>query len=73
MHILKDFLCIFDKNYNKNLMISYKDNMEVFILAKVMEMNEKEIFLYLKYYITFMLAQKIKTKEFDILCKISYN
>lgn len=54
-------------------MISYKDNMEVFILAKVMEMNEKEIFLYLKYYITFMLAQKIKTKEFDILCKISYN
>ena len=23
-------------------MISYKDNMDVFILAKVMEMNEKE-------------------------------
>ena len=40
--ILKKFLCIFDKNYNKNTMISYKDNMDVFILAKVMEMNEKE-------------------------------
>ncbi len=41
--ILKNFLCIFDKNYNKNTMISYKDNMDFFILAKVMEMNEKEI------------------------------
>lgn len=40
--ILKNFLCIVDKNYNKNAMISYKDNMDVFILAKVMEMNEKE-------------------------------
>lgn len=40
--ILKNFLCVFDKNYNKNTMISYKDNMDVFILAKVMEMNEKE-------------------------------
>lgn len=49
--ILKDFLCIFDKNYNKNTMLSYKDNMDVFILAKVMEMNEKEkIILYLKCY-----------------------
>lgn len=41
--ILKNFLCVFYKNYNKNAMISYKDNMDVFILAKVMEMNEKEI------------------------------
>ena len=41
--ILKNFLCVFDKNYNKNAIISYKDNMDVFILAKVMEMNEKEI------------------------------
>ena len=41
--ILKNFLCVLDKNYNKNAMISYKDNMGVFILAKVMEMNEKEI------------------------------
>lgn len=40
--ILKNFLCVFDKNYNKNAMISYKDNMNVFILAKVMEMNEKD-------------------------------
>ena len=41
--ILKNFLCVFDKNYNKNAIISYKDNMDVFILAKVMEMKEKEI------------------------------
>jgi hypothetical protein len=40
--ILKNFLCVFDKNYNKNTILSYKDNMDVFILAKVMEMNEKE-------------------------------
>ena len=40
--ILKNFLSVFDKNYNKNAMISYKDNMDVFILAKIMEMNEKE-------------------------------
>lgn len=40
--ILKNFLCVFDKNYNKNSMLCYKDNMDVFILAKVMEMNEKE-------------------------------
>ena len=40
--ILKNFLCVFYKNYNKNTMISYKDNMDVFILSKVMEMNEKE-------------------------------
>lgn len=40
--ILKNFLCVFDKNYNKNAMVYYKDNMDVFILAKVMEMNEKE-------------------------------
>ena len=43
IYILKNFLCVFDKNYNKNAMISYKDNMDVFILAKVMEMNKKEI------------------------------
>lgn len=40
--ILKNLLCILDKNYNKNAMISYKDNMNVFILAKVMEMNKNE-------------------------------
>ncbi len=55
-------------------MISYKDNMDVLILAKVMEMNQIEkVILYLKYYITFILAQKIKSEEFDILCKTSYN
>ncbi len=40
--ILKNFLCVFDKNYNKNAMISYKDNMDVFILAKIMEIGKKE-------------------------------
>ena len=40
--ILKKFLCVFDKKYIRNKMISYKDNMDIFILAKVMEMNEKE-------------------------------
>ena len=40
--ILKNFLCVFDKNYNKNALISYKDNMDIFILSKVMEINEKE-------------------------------
>ena len=40
--ILKNYLCVFDKNYNKNTTIFYKDNMDVFILAKVMEMNEKK-------------------------------
>ena len=39
--ILKNFLCVLDKNYNKNEMVYYKDNMDVFILAKVMEMNKK--------------------------------
>ena len=34
--ILKNFLCVFDKNYNKNTMLYYNDNMDVFILAKVM-------------------------------------
>ena len=42
VNILKNFLCVFDKNYNKKAMISYKDNMDVFILAKIMEMDEKE-------------------------------
>ena len=39
--ILNNFLCIFDKNYNKNAMLCYKDNMDIFILVKVIEMNEK--------------------------------
>ena len=27
--ILKNYLCVFDKNYNKNTMLCYKDNMDV--------------------------------------------
>ena len=42
IELLKNFLCIFDKSYNKNRMITLEYNMDVFILAKVMEMNETE-------------------------------
>ena len=42
IELLKDYLCIFDKNYNKNTMITLEYNMDIFILAKVMEMNEIE-------------------------------
>ena len=42
IEILKNILCFFDKSHNKNVMINYKNNLDVFILAKVMEMNEKE-------------------------------
>ena len=40
--LLKIFLCVFDNNYNKNRMVTLEYNMDVFILAKVMEMNETE-------------------------------
>ena len=40
--ILKSFLCVMDKNYNKNRMVTLEFNMDVFILSKVMEMNETE-------------------------------
>lgn len=43
IEILKRILCIFDKNYNKNIIISLEYNMDVFVLAKVMEMNSKEM------------------------------
>ena len=48
IELLKNFLCIFDKNYTKNIMITLEYNMDIFILAKVMEMNEteKEMFVY---------------------------
>ena len=36
-------LSFFDKNYQKDMMINYQSNLDVFILAKVMEMNEKWI------------------------------
>ena len=42
IELLKDYLCIFDKNYKKNTLITLEYNMDIFILAKVMEMNEKE-------------------------------
>ena len=42
IELFKNFLCVFDKNYNKNRMITLEYNMDVFILAKVMEMNETE-------------------------------
>lgn len=68
--ILKNFLCIFDQNYNKNAMISYKDNMNVFILAKVMEMNEKE-----RNNFVFDILHNIREylNKIDFLCKIIYN
>lgn len=48
IELLKKFLSIFDKNYNENTMITLDYNMDVFVLAKVMEMNkiEKEMFVY---------------------------
>ena len=42
IELLKNFLCIIDKNYNKNRIVTLEYNMNVFILAKVMEMNESE-------------------------------
>lgn len=38
----------FDKNYNKNRMVTLEYNIDVFILSKVMEMNktEKESFVF---------------------------
>lgn len=42
IELLKNFLCIIDKNYNKNRIVTLEYNMNVFILAKVMEMNETE-------------------------------
>ena len=48
MFEIKNLLCVFDKKYNKNTMITLEYNMDVFILSKVMEMNEteKESFVY---------------------------
>ena len=42
IELLKNFLCIIDKNYNKNRIVTLEYNMNVFILAKAMEMNETE-------------------------------
>ena len=59
--LFKNFLCIFDKNHNKNRMVTLEYNMDVFILYKVIEMNEteKENFVFeLFYNIYFIILQK---------------
>lgn len=42
IEILKNILCFFDKNYKKDVMIYYENHMDIFILAKIMEMKENE-------------------------------
>ncbi|MFR0822161.1 MAG: hypothetical protein ACLSHH_00915 [Clostridia bacterium] len=64
VNLLKNFLCVFDKNYNKNVMISYKDNMDVFILTKVMEMNEKEKLNFI-FEIIYIIYYNVKNKIFS--------
>ena len=48
IELFKNFLCVFDKNYNKNIMVTLEYNMDVFILSKVIEINktEKENFVF---------------------------
>ena len=60
IELLKNFLCVFDKNYNKNRMVTLEYNMDVFILSKVMEMNEieKENFIFQLTYIIYNIIQK---------------
>ena len=52
IELLKNYLCVLDKNYNKNGIITLEYNMDVFLLAKVIEMNEteKENFVYELFY-----------------------
>jgi len=66
IELLKDYLCIFDKNYKKNTLITLEYNMDIFILAKVMEMNEteKESFIYELLYATYKIINKRKNIEF---------
>ena len=42
IEILKNMLCFFDRDYKKDVMIYYENHMDIFILAKVMEMKENE-------------------------------
>ena len=42
IELLKNYLCVLEKNYNKNRIITLEYDIDVFILAKVMEMNEEE-------------------------------
>ena len=60
IELLKNFLCVFDKNYNKNRMVTLEYNMDVFILSKVMEMNEteKESFVFELLYYTYKIMKK---------------
>ena len=52
IELLKNFLSLIDKNYNKNRMVTLEYNMDVCILSKVMEMNEveKESFVFELFY-----------------------
>ena len=60
IELLKKFLCVFDKNYNKNRIVTLEYNMDVFILSKVMEMNEieKENFVLELLYGTYKIIKK---------------
>lgn len=60
IELLKNFLCAFDKNYNKNRMVTLEYNIDVFILSKVMEMNEteKESFVCELLYDTYKIIKK---------------
>lgn len=42
IELLKNYLCIIDENYKKDTMLTLEFNMDIFILAKVMEMNKEE-------------------------------
>ena len=59
IELLKNFLCVF-KKYNKNRMVTLEYNMDIFILSKVMEMNEteKESFIFQLTYIIYNIIQK---------------
>ena len=61
IELLKNFLSLIDKNYNKNRMVTLEFNMDVFILSKVMEMNEteKENLVYELFYNVYNLVKKI--------------
>ena len=59
IELLKNFLCVIDENYNKNRMVTLEYNMDVFILSKVMEMNErkKESFVFELLYNTYKILK----------------
>lgn len=59
IELLKNLLCVFDKNYTKNRMVTLEYNMDVFILSKVMGMNEteKENFVFEPLYSTYKIIK----------------